>query len=104
MFDDNAQDGPLTPEQELLVSKLSESDLSQIDTALLKNIDTNWRKVARVVGTTMMDLKNRFIGIPDVFYAKRIQYLKDRNLFESQGDLNRMRYSEIRYSSDQKKS
>ncbi len=84
MFDEETEDRALTPEQELLVSKLSKADLEEIDAALLKNICGYWRKVARVVGTTMMDFKERFRGVPDVFYAKRIQLLRENNLFESQ--------------------
>ena len=104
MFDECAEDGPMTAEQETLVSKLSKAELDEIDSALLKNICGNWRKVARVIATTIMDFGDRFNGVPDVFYAKRIQLLRENNLFESQGNLKRMRYSEIKYPDDKNKS
>ena len=98
MDDDISEDSPLTPEQRILVDNLSESDLKVIDEAILENINSRWKKVALVIGTTMTNLENRISGIPDVFYAQRIRYLKSKNLFESQGNLKKMQYSEIRYS------
>ena len=92
-------DPPLTEEQSELVSKLSEVELSNIDDALLSNISTQWRKVARVVGTTMSELENRITGIPDVFYAQRVLYLAQKGLLESQGNLKAMRYCEVRIAS-----
>ncbi len=82
--------------QHHLVSKLSEAELSIIDGALLSNISSQWRKVARVVGTTMSEQENRITGIPDVFYAQRVSYLAQKGLIESQGNLQAMRYSEVK--------
>ncbi len=59
-------------------------------------IGSYWRKVARVVGTTMMEFDGRYYGIPDVFFAQRIQQFAKNGVIESQGNLKRMRYSEIR--------
>jgi hypothetical protein len=89
-------DPSLTDEQSELVSKLSEAELSIIDDALLSNISSQWRKVARVVGTTMSEQENRITGIPDVFYAQRVSYLAQKGLIESQGNLQAMRYSEVK--------
>jgi hypothetical protein len=96
MRDDIPEDPPLTPEQENLVSKLSETDIKIIDAAIMENITEQWRKVARVIGTTMIDLEDKFYGIPDLFYGKRVRALRAKELFESQGDLKKMRYSEVR--------
>ena len=92
-------DPPLTAEQSELVSKLSEAELSNIDGTLLSNISTQWRKVARVVGTTMSEQENRITGIPDVFYAQRVSHLAQKGLIESQGNLKAMRYCEVRIAS-----
>ena len=89
-------DLPLTPEQEELVNKLNVSEVERIDEALLSNISGYWKKVASVVGATMMELENRVEGIPDVYYANRIIYLAEKGLIESQGNLKRMRFSEVR--------
>lgn len=89
-------DGPLTPEQEVRVARLSESELREIDEALVSHAKRQWRKVAMVVGTTMSSLPNRVPGIPDVFYAMRVRKLVEDGVLESQGNLARMRFSEVR--------
>ena len=92
-------DPDLTPDQMELVAKLTKAMINDIDDALLSNTSNMWRKVARVVGTTMSDFEPRIKGIPDVYYAGRIRALVEKGLLESQGDLKRMRYSEIRRKS-----
>lgn len=89
-------DPDLTEEQLLLVNKLSEIELNEIDNALLSNISGQWRKLARVVGTTMQSIENRIKGIPDVFYAQRIKHLVNKGIIESQGNLNSMHFSEVK--------
>lgn len=89
-------DPELTPEQLKLVEELSETEVKAIDNALLANASEKWRKVARVVGATMMELPCRVEGVPDVFYSQRIKRLAQIGLLESQGNLSHMRYSEIR--------
>lgn len=95
--DEFEPDGPLTPEQEAVVEKLSPEDLAKIDEGLLSNCCGRWRKVAMVVGTTMMsDGPYRFENVPDVFYSQRVRALVENGLLESQGNLDFMRYSEVR--------
>ena len=89
-------DSPLTPDQQAKVSKLSDTEMQTIDNALISNTCHRWRKVARVVGTTMSGLTNRVIGIPDVFYAQRVRKLVEDGHLEAQGNLAYMRYSEVR--------
>ncbi len=89
-------DGELTPEQLKLVEELTDTEVQAIDDALLANTCDQWRKVARVVGTTMMELPCRVEGVPDVYYSQRVQTLVRDGLLESQGNLSYMRYSEVR--------
>jgi len=91
-------DGELTPDQIRLVEQLTGEEIQAIDNALLSNAGERWRKVAKVVATTMMKLPARVEGIPDIYYSKRVQKLVKDGLLESQGDLSRMRYSEVRRS------
>ena len=99
-FDEFAPDGPLAPEQQAVVDMLRADELATIDEGLLANCCDQWRKVARVVGTTLMrDSGYRFTGVPDVFYAQRIRLLVERGLLEAQGNLDFMRYSEVRLAS-----
>lgn len=89
-------DGELTPEQLKLVEELTDAEVQAIDDTLLANSCDKWRKVARVVGTTMMELPCRVEGVPDIYYSQRIKSLVEDGLLESQGNLSYMRYSEIR--------
>ena len=96
-YDEFEPDGPLTPEQKAVVEMLSPDDLAKIDEGLLSNCCDRWRKVAMVVGTTMMnDGPYRFENVPDVFYSQRVRALVEKGLLESQGNLDFMRYSEVR--------
>ena len=92
-------DPPLTEEQLALVSKLSEADVKRIDNALLSNACRHWRKVARVVGTTMMEMQDRVSGIPDIYYSQRVSRLVEEGRLESQGNLAYMGFSEVRLPS-----
>jgi len=93
-------DPSLTNEQSARVAQLTEAEINTVDEMLLANTSRDWRKVARVVATTLPELQNHLEGIPDVFYTQRIRRLVENGALESQGDLSRMRYSEVRLPSD----
>ena len=96
-FDEFEPDGPLTPEQEAVVQKLSPDDVAKIDEGLLSNCRNRWRKVAMVVGSTMASGgPYHYENVPDVFYSQRVKALVQRGLLESQGNLDFMRYSHVR--------
>src|SRR5262249_46688962 len=95
-FDDTEPDGPLTAEEEGRARLLTPDDLQRIDACLLAHTSNQWRKVARVIATTMSTVGDQFPGIPDVFYSQRIKGLVESGVLEAAGNLNRMRYSEIR--------
>ncbi|MBL4672865.1 MAG: hypothetical protein JKX81_11455 [Arenicella sp.] len=89
-------DGILSKEQRELVNKLTEEQLSKIDSMILSQAMRSNRKVAMIVGLTMMALPERIDGIPDIFYAQRVKVLVDKGALIAEGDLNRMRSSEVR--------
>ena len=89
-------DPPLTAAESGKIEQLSASEVAQIDQTLLANAAPQWRKVARVVGTSMTDLKSKVSGIPDVYYSQRVAKLVSEGQLESQGNLRRMRFSEVR--------
>ena len=71
----------------------------EIDQALLANIADKWRKVAYVVGATMMQIEGkRRVGLDDLYFAKRIVVLVENGFIEYNGDLNQIRQCEIRLS------
>ena len=96
MFDETAPDSELTQEQLELISKLTKEEISAIDDGLYSNTTDMWRKIARVVGTTMVEMPQRINGVPDVFYSQRVRQLVESGKLEYQGHLNRMRYCEVR--------
>lgn len=89
-------DPPLDVEQSLRVSRLTQDDLWDIDRELLHQSARSWRKVARIVASTMDKLSSRVPDVPDVYYAQRVRHLVEVGKLESQGDLLRMRHSEVR--------
>lgn len=94
--DDTEPDHPLTAEQEAQASLLTAADIERIDKHLLSETSHSWGKVARVVGQTMQALHDEFPGIPDVFYSRRIKHLVKSGVLEAAGNLDRMRFSEVR--------
>jgi hypothetical protein len=96
MDDELKVDPPLSTQQQAQVNTLSDAELTEIDEAILGNTDTNWRKVARVVGSVMISLEGKHKGWPDIFYAQRVKSLVESGLLESRGNLKRMRHSEVK--------
>lgn len=78
------------------IAALRPEQIQAIDAVLMSVCDDRWRKVAYVVDRAMGGIPDRVPGIPDGFYAARVCGLVARGLLESQGDLARMRYSEVR--------
>jgi uncharacterized protein DUF3658 len=70
--------------------------LHRIDECLLSHGSREWQKVARVIGSVMAVLGPQFPNAPHVFYAQRIKHLAEIGAIEAAGDLNRIRYSEVR--------
>jgi hypothetical protein len=86
----------MTPQQQALADSLSPDFVARVDAALLSHATTKNRKVAMLVGLTMGDQALRVPGLPDVFYAQRVEALVARGLLIAEGNLEYMRYSEVR--------
>ena len=95
-FDDKKLDGPMSPEYEAQARLLTAAQLQRIDECLLLHTSHQWRKVAYVIGQTMKEIHGEFPGIPDIFYGLRIKHLAESGAIEAAGNLDRMRFSEIR--------
>jgi len=78
------------------VDQLSERDIKEMDQALLSNASSEWCQVARIVTTTMIELDNGR-GLPNVYFAERIEHLVREGVLESKEDLTRTRVSEVRF-------
>ena len=90
------QDRSMTPDEEARAHSLKPAELQRIDTVLLSHTTDRRKKVAMVVVETMRELSGEFPNLPDVFYAQRIKSLAKSGMIESAGNLDRMRFSEIR--------
>ncbi|MEA9655534.1 DUF3658 domain-containing protein [Xanthomonas campestris pv. raphani] len=93
---DSQDDPPLDAEELEAVAALTTHDLEAIDHSLLAASATSWRKVAFVVGTAMDAYPDLYHEIPDVFYSQRVRALVSTGQLVAQGNLHRMRFSEIR--------
>ncbi len=89
-------DGPMSSEQRAVADSLSAEMVAMIDAALLSHAKATERKVAMVVGMTMGDPAVRVPGLPDLFYAERVKALVAKGLLVAEGNLDYMRYSEVR--------
>jgi hypothetical protein len=89
-------DGDLSDEQQARVDQLSDEELRKIDDALLSYCSFQYRKVARVVGTILMERDESYKGIPDIFYSQRVTKLVESGRLEHQGRLGYMRFCEVR--------
>ena len=86
----------MSPEQLAVVASLSSEMVAKIDAALLSHARTRERKVAMIVGLTMEDPSARVPGLPDLYYAQRVKLLVEKGQLLAQGNLDHMRYSEVR--------
>jgi Protein of unknown function len=96
---DSIDDPELDADDLLAVASLSQDDIRAIDYALTANSHSQWRKVAYVVSMAMDAYPDRFHDISDIFYAARVKALVSQGVLEAQGNLSRMRFSEIRLPS-----
>lgn len=95
-FDEKASDGEMNVEQTKIAASLSQELIERIDASLLSLVVAHNRKVARVVGTVMMDETLRIPGLPDLFYRDRVKLLVEKGLVVADGNLDYMRFSEVR--------
>jgi hypothetical protein len=79
---------------------LKPADLERIDACLMSHISDQYRKGAFVIGQTMLDLDGEYPGLPDMFYASRIKHLAATGVIEAAGNLDRIRFSEVRLGQD----
>ncbi|MAZ66360.1 MAG: hypothetical protein CMF25_04560 [Kangiellaceae bacterium] len=86
----------LTEQHEQAVAELSGDVVEKIDEALLSYATNKFQKVAMIVGIFIGESELHTNGIPDLFYAQRIEALAHAGRLEYQGDLKFMRRCEVR--------
>ena len=70
---------------------------ASVDDEIMRGASTSWQKVAMIVGRIIMANPHRHI--PDTAIVERIKLLVARGKLEAQGNLDKMRYSEVRIPS-----
>lgn len=95
-FDDDPPDEPMTTEEQVVADSLSPEMIQKIDAELLSHAQHRERKVAMIVGLAMMNPAVRVPGLPDIYYAQRIRALVASGKLLAEGNLEYMRYSEVR--------
>ena len=85
-----------SPEELERLNHLSEEQIQIIDDALMASVSTQWRKMARIIGFAMATNFELIQNVPDVIYGHRLRRLVDEGKLESQGNLDYMRFSEVR--------
>ncbi len=87
---------PLDAEETAIVEALTPEDISAIDDALLDATSPNWSKVAMVLAKQLKAHPGLPDDVPLEFYWSRLCDMIARGQLESQGNLRRARFSEVR--------
>jgi hypothetical protein len=98
---DPKPDLDLDESQKVVVAALNSAAIKEIDEILLSYATNNWRKVAMLVGLSMSDAGFVWPNIPDIFLSQRVRKLVEAGHLEAQGNLQLMRFSEVRLPSAQ---
>jgi hypothetical protein len=95
-IDDDPPDGEMTDEEAHIAASLSADMIEKIDACLLSHAKIRERKVAMIVGSAMSNKDIRVSGLSELFYRDRVKSLVVRGLLSSEGNLEYMRYSEVK--------
>jgi hypothetical protein len=88
--DDDARDDVVSAQDQERVASLTAVELQVIDASILSHATVHWKKVLSLMKG---DDGN---SLPYQFYVRRVARLAATRKLESQGDLRRMRHSEVR--------
>ena len=92
-------DTELDEDEQAIVAALTEEQVAVIDSRLMAECVTSWRKVARVAIPIVLEPPEGMAELPDGYLAQRVQVLVASGRLESQGNLDYMRFSEVRLPS-----
>ncbi len=73
---------------------------ARVDEVLVANTSQSWRKLALVIGLAMSDESLRTTEFSDTYYLARIKALVEAGVLEAAGDIEQMRFSEVRRASE----
>lgn len=87
---------PLDAEDLSAIESLTDMDVAAIDQAILSMLSAHWQKTALVISRAIYAYPDKYDDIPDVFYGERVVKLASKGLLAANGNLRRLRFSEIR--------
>ena len=93
-------DSRLDAEEQAIVDRLTDVQVQRIDEALLSDCVARGRKVARIIGTAFTLLRDEIPDVPLGLYSRRVQALVAAGKLDSRGNLDYMRFSEVRLARD----
>jgi hypothetical protein len=90
-------DDQLDEDEEAAFAAQSPAEIEEIDAAILALAGPRWRKVAFIAGNLLLEFEDDTgAPIPIGVVVRRVIALVGLAKLESQGDLRRMRFSEVR--------
>lgn len=95
-FPEGPPDTELDDEERQIVGAFAESQVDLIDNLLLADCAPSWRKVARIVGMAMTKGPEELAEVPVGFLVQRMKMLVESGKLEASGNLDYMRFSEVR--------
>jgi len=78
------------------ISTLKQAEIQFIDDTILSCISSTYKKQALVVISTRQKVEHKLPSIPLTYFSLRIQKMVEKGLIISLGNLNYLRYSELR--------
>jgi hypothetical protein len=93
---DITPDPPMSAEEAAVAVSLTAEFIERIDAELLSHARQSPRKVAMIVSMAMRNESIRVPGLSDLYYAQRVRALVEKGALISEGNLDFMRYSEVR--------
>jgi hypothetical protein len=78
------------------ISGLSSDQIAEIDNDILTVVDVRFKKVAMIVAMVKAIQPESTRHFPDTFFTRRIAHLVSTDQLEAQGNLKKMRFSEVR--------
>ncbi|MBK8814826.1 MAG: hypothetical protein IPN42_04625 [Methylococcaceae bacterium] len=97
---DDEDELPAFPQEEeqALAFELGIYGLSKIDEAIVNNTKANWSKVARVISEAITAGGLNYSEATINLHTRRVMLLVESGALESQGNLKKPRFSEVRIS------
>ena len=86
----------LDEEEAAIVAAFTPAQVDAIDDALLSDITPTWSKVAMILGKQLKAKPGIPDDVPLEYYWERICRMIERGDLDSQGNIRRIRFSEVR--------